>query len=43
VISDVDNHGSGAIEYEEFFKMMTHKLWTGSQGRNLEGGMSSLS
>merc|ERR1712216_973344 len=26
VISDVDDDGSGTIEYEEFLKMMTHKI-----------------
>merc|ERR1711943_69639 len=25
-ISDVDDDGSGTIEYEEFLKMMTHKI-----------------
>merc|ERR1712157_424929 len=26
MISDVDDDGSGTIEYEEFLKMMTHKI-----------------
>ena len=26
IISDVDDDGSGTIEYEEFLKMMTHKI-----------------
>merc|ERR1712078_643510 len=26
MISDVDDDGSGSIEYEEFLKMMTHKI-----------------
>merc|ERR1712046_28324 len=28
MISDVDDDGSGTIEYEEFLKMMTHKILT---------------
>ena len=26
MISDVDDNGSGTIEYEEFLKMMTHRV-----------------
>ena len=26
MISDVDDDGSGTIEYEEFLKMITHKI-----------------
>ena len=26
MISDVDDDGSGTIEYDEFLKMMTHKI-----------------